>query len=731
MRFTLHHFLTIILLIVSTAQSAENATSDFWSFKKPIQPVIPEATQFKDGERVRNAIDAFIYQKLDEEGLQAAPQADKYTLVRRAYFDLLGLPPSPAQIEEFVNNSSEQAWTELINKLLESTHYGERWGRHWLDVARYADSAGFEGDDSYPYAWRYRDYVVSSFNSDKPYNLFVQEQIAGDEIWPDNLDLDPRRVYHASAEQKQHFQARAGTGLYCFGPRVAESALDARRLHYETLTDWADTTGAVFMGLTMGCARCHEHKFDPITQQDYFGLQAIFTSSVETEITLLTPMELEGYYYIYPRIVAVQEAKTAYRLFQQRTKDRKLTADEKEESRRLQEAIVTTVMQLPEKNISTPGTKYDPVTNVPMVRVLGHERTELIKPVHLLERGELALTREKISPAVPAALAQVTGREKGVKGPFGSRKELALWLTQPDHPLTARVMVNRIWHWHFGRGIVATPNDFGKMGGTPSHPELLDYLATEFVDRNWSVKEMHRLIMNSATYQMTSRFSTERHQKIDPDNRCLWRMSRRRLEGEALWDAVHLTAGTINLEMGGRPVVPPLADDEIAALREKWQWPISGDPAMYTRRGLYILQLRNFRFPMFEVFDAPVNSVSCPERAVTTVAPQALWTLNSPSVFQQAIQLAARIVNEVGSQQGDYVERLWMVCLARQMREDEKASALDLLAEFSVEDSETQQIINAAASLPESLAGIPANEASAMVKLCLAVYNLNEFAFVD
>ena len=352
-------FLTVSLLIASTAQSAEKATWDFWSFKKPIQPAIPEATQFKEGERVRNAIDAFIYPKLDEKGLQAAPQADQYTLVRRAYFDLLGLPPSPAQIEEFVNNSSEEAWPELINKLLESTHYGERWGRHWLDVARYADSAGFEGDDSYPYAWRYRDYVVNSFNSDKPYNLFVQEQIAGDEIWPDNLDLDPRRVYHASAEQKQHFQARAGTGLYCFGPRVAESALDARRLHYETLTDWADTTGAVFMGLTMGCARCHEHKFDPITQQDYFGLQAIFTSSVETEVTLLTPMELEGYYYIYPRIVAVQEAKTAYRLFQQRTKDRKLTADEEVESRRLQAAIVATVMQLPEKNISIPGTEYE------------------------------------------------------------------------------------------------------------------------------------------------------------------------------------------------------------------------------------------------------------------------------------------------------------------------------------------------------------------------------------
>ena len=236
-------------------------------------------------------------------------------------------------------------------------------------------------------------------------------------------------------------------------------------------------------------------------------------------------------------------------------------------------------MELPDKGISVPHTELDPLMQIPKATVLGHERPELVKPVHFLERGELYQPQHEIAPALPASLAAVTSRKKEVTGPFGSRKQLALWLTEADHPLTASVMVNRIWQWHFGQRIVPTPNDFGHMGVPPSHPKLLDWLATEFVARDWSIKEMHRLIMNSNTYQMTSRFGTETHYRSDPDNRLLWRMNRRRLEAEALWDSVHATAGTINLEIGGRPAVPPLAEDEIAALREKWQWPISGDPA--------------------------------------------------------------------------------------------------------------------------------------------------------
>ena len=716
--------------------SAQDETSEQktqWSFQKPVRPSVPAAAGLQHGDRVHNPIDAFVLRTLQAQELAPAPMADKHTLVRRAYFDLLGLPPNPAQVEQFVNDTAGDAWKNLIDALLKSKQYGERWGRHWLDVARYADSAGFEGDDSYPNAWRYRDYVVKSFNDDKPYDRFVQEQLAGDEMWPDNLDLDPKRVYRVAPNQEVHFEARVGTGFFGFPPRVSESALDARRRHYETLIDWVDTTGSAFMGLTLGCARCHDHKFDAVTQEDYFAMQAIFTSSIEVDVPIMTPMEVQGWSYIYPRIVAVHEAKSAYQVFQQRTSGRQLTDQERVAEKRLRDTIVQKVMELPTKNISVPNTTYDPLVQIPKVTVLGHERPELVKPVHFLDRGELYRQRHQVEPALPAALAQTTGRNKAVTGPFGSRKELALWLTQPDHPLTARVMVNRIWQWHFGRGIVATANDFGANGVAPTHPELLDWLATEFVARGWRIKEMHRLIMTSSTYQMTSRFATDKHQQVDPDNRLLWRMSRRRLEAEALWDSMHATAGTINLKMGGRPVVVPLADDEIAALREKWQWPITGDPAEYTRRGLYILVLRNFRFPMFDVYDAPLNSVSCPQRDVTTVAPQALWSLNSPSVYRQAMRLASRVVKEGGKTPEGWIAKLWMIALARPIRDTEKREARELLDQLAVAATARQSVAEGKreSAMPANLAALPAEQASALVKLCLAVYNLSEFAYLD
>lgn len=705
-----------------------------WSFQIPLRPAIPETHQLPHGDRVRNEIDAFVLTQLAKQGLEPAPLADKQTLVRRAYFDLLGLPPTPEQAAEFVNNSSPQAWPQLIDHLLESKHYGERWGRHWLDVVRYADSAGYEGDDSYPLAWRYRDYVVRSFNQDKPFNIFLQEQIAGDELWPDNLDLDPKRVYVIAEDKLRHLEARIGTGFYAFSPRISQSGLDARRLHHELLTDWVDTTASVFMGLTMGCARCHQHKFDPLTQEDYYAMQAVFTSSVEVEVPTVSPMEVQGWHHYYPFILAVHEARVAYEAFKKRTGKRELTQAEAQQSERLRSAIVNAVMNLPATGAAPPGTAHDPLMQIPKVRVLGHERSELIKPVHFLERGELERQLHVMKPGLPASLAEVTGRSPKVKGPFGSRKELALWLSNPEHPLTARVMINRIWHWHFGRGIVATPNDFGNNGSSPTHPSLLDWLSREFVESGWRVKQMHRLIMNSSTYQMTSRFATDKHLTRDPQNHFLWRMNRRRLEAEALWDAVHSTAGTINLKMGGRPVVPPLAEDEMAALRHKFQWPVSGDSAEFTRRGLYILVLRNFRFPMFEVFDAPVSSLSCPQREVTTVATQALWSLNSPSVFRQAKQLASRVVRDAGTDPACWPPRLWSIALSRSITDKERLEAgnlLDALMRAESVNQETPATEPVLQDLPEPLSSLPPNQAAGLIKLCLAVYNLNEFAFVD
>ena len=714
--------------VVRAVENVEN-TDLHWSFQQAVRPTVPDAQQLKYGDRVSSPIDSFVLAKLEEKGLEPAPLAERLTLVRRAHFDLIGLPPSPEQIDAFVNDTSAAAWTKLINELLASDHYGERWARHWLDVARYADSGGFESDVWYPNAWRYRDYVVRSFNSDKPYDIFIQEQIAADEIWPDNRDLDPKRVYVLAEEKRQHLEARLGTGLYGFGPRVAESTLDARRLHYETLTDWVDTTGSLFMGLTLQCARCHEHKFDPITQEDYFAMQAIFTSSIEVEEPVITPTEIISWLDRYPLIVDLHEARIAYKCFRERTQESELTDEEREEENRLRDRIVQRVMKLEDRNISRPYTLHDPLMRIPKATVLGHERPELVKPVHLLERGELYRPRQEMQPALPAVLASATNRPTEVNGPFGCRKELALWLTRPDHPLTARVMVNRIWQWHFGQGLVATPNDFGEHGAPPTHPALLDWLAMEFVARGWSIKEMHRLIMTSSTYRMTSRFSTDDHQRLDGDNRYVWRMNRRRLEGEALWDAVHSTGGTINLAVGGRPVMPPLAEDEIAALRVKEHWPVSGDPTEHTRRGLYVLVLRNFRFPMFDVFDAPVSSVSCPQRDVTTVAPQALFSLNSPTVYRQAKQLAGRVVKETEGGSAQWVETLWKIALARPIEDGEKVEALQLFQNLS--DAQTDEQIRATlGEAPESFASLPPRQAAALVKLCLAVYNLNEFAFV-
>ena len=715
----------LVLLVVSSAVVFADDAQDHWAFREPTRPEPPAVDSLQHSDRVRNPIDQFVLQRLEAAGLTAAPEASRLTLVRRAYFDLLGLPPSPAQIDAFLSDEAADAWPRLIDSLLASKHYGERWGRHWLDVARYADSGGYETDIYYRNAWRYRDYVVKSFNDDKPYDVFVQEQIAGDELWPDNLDLDPRRVYIVSEEKQRHLEARIATGFYTLGPRVHESALDARRLAYETLTDWCDTTASAFMGLTVGCARCHEHKFDPFTQEDYFALQAIFASAREVELPLWNAMGEADWRQSYPRVMAVAEARTAYRLFEADTRGKELSRAQQDRKQQLLAAIGQAVLALPETTGGQGTIPYDALMHIPTVSVLGREHPALIKPVHLLERGELDQPRQLVRPALPAALAAATGRSADLPDRYAARQQFALWLTQKNHPLTARVMVNRIWHWHFGRGIVDTPNDFGKIGQPPSHPELLDWLATGFVAGGWKIKNLHRIMMNSAVYRQRSQFGTDQHLAVDPDNRLLWRMNRRRLEAEALWDAVHSAAGTINLAMGGQPVVPPLAADEIATLREKWHWVVSADPAQHTRRGLYIIVRRNFKFPMFEVFDAPVTAVSCPTRDVTTVAPQALWGLNNQSVFRQAMHFAGRVVTEAGEERAAQMARAWHIALGRPPTSAETSSALRLLDELEGQGTMPLR------ERPLALQNIPPARAQALCKLCLALFNLSEFGLVD
>lgn len=737
---------------IATSTNGRVEGGKYWAFQKPdrqaaVATLPPAVRQLLDrkgqppaqrngapggdfwavhGHRVRNPIDAFILDKLNEKGLKPAPPADRHTLVRRAYFDLLGLPPAPDQVEKFVRDPSPVAWEQLIDELLSSPQYGERWARHWLDVARYADSAGYENEEYHRNAWRYRDWVVKAFNDDKPYDRFVQEQLAADELWPDNLDA--AGSYDIAKEKVKRFEARIGSGLFGIGPRVGESRLDAKKLRYEELTDWVDTAGSAFLGLTLGCARCHDHKFDPLTQRDYFGLQAVFRHSVLVERPILTSIQLSNQLTDYPRLLAVAAARDHYRRFEKSLSGRTPTEQEKARLKELREDIGRAVLDIPEAS-GGPGpftSRYDGLMEVPMVTVLGHEEPELVRPVHILHRGDLDRPRGKTAPALPAVLADATGVKALLPDGPASRKELALWLTRPDHPLTARVMANRLWQWHFGRGIVATPNDFGKMGQPPTHPALLDWLATEFVARGWSVKAMHRLIMTSSTYQAASDFGNTGNFGIDQNNDYLWRFNRRRLEGEAVWDAIHAVAGTLNLQVGGPPVAPPLTDEERAALRYAYMWVVPPDPKQHSRRGLYILTLRNFKFPLFEVFDAPNSAVSSPGRDVSTVASQALWLLNNRTAWRQAQHLAARILRESGRQPEKQVTRLWQIALGRPPTQQEAKEAVNLLDRL-VSTGSARALENP----PPELAAVPLARATGLSQLCLAVFSFNEFLYID
>ncbi|MCH2694372.1 MAG: DUF1553 domain-containing protein [Acidobacteriia bacterium] len=750
----------------------------WWAFRKPLRPKVPNVN---NSSWIKNPIDAFVLARLTEKKLTPAPPANKQTLVRRAYFDLLGLPPTPEQVEQFLLDTSPHAFSRLIDKLLKSPHYGERWGRHWLDVVRYADTGGFETDMYFRNAWRYRDYVVKSFNDDKPYDRFLQEQIAGDELWPDNLDLE--NIYTLSQKKLEHLEAKIGTGLYTLGPEVHESNMDSEKLLNEKLTDAVDITGAAFMGLTMGCARCHDHKFDPLSQRDYYSLQAIFAESKEVLTPLSAGMAIADHKQFYPLVIAADEVRKSFRAFEKKAQERiiklkkkefpfdvvtayeipeekqtpsqqalakplkilidsilaktpegqekfnkELSIEEKREKQKLLVALGKAILEIPEKDAQ--GKNFDGIMEVRTASVLGHIDPELIPKIYVLNRGDLGKQNQLVHPSLPKALAQdIELNEILPKSSHRrSRKRLALWLSRTDHPLTSRVMINRIWLWHFGRGIVGTPNDFGRKGERPSHEKLLNWLATEFVSSGWSIKSMHRMIMLSNTYQMSSQVFEPLYAKIDPENRYLWRMNRRRLEGEALWDSMHSVAGTLNLNMGGRAVTPPLSPDEFSALSGNgpYKWHVSSDLADHRRRGIYILVRRNFTYPMFEAFDNPDNSVSCPKREVTTVTPQVLWFMNHQQSLNQAQEFAKRLLKG-NNTPSKWIEKGWYLALGRLPTKQEKNESLLLLQAFEKKEIKAENWLD----LASANNSIPLSKAVALTKFCLSLFNLSEFMYVD
>jgi hypothetical protein len=731
-RITVSVFICCAVLLAS--ETFTQRQRDFWSFQR-VKPQTPPAV--KHTNSVRTPVDSFIVAKLESKGVEPGPPAGKVALLRRATFDLIGLPPTPEEVEAFLADSSPQAFEKVVDRLLASPQYGERWGRHWLDLARYAESEGFKADETRPNAWRYRDYVIQSFNRDKPYDRFVQEQIAGDELWPESPE------------------ARVATGFHRNYPDESNARVLQQR-RQEILDDVTDATGAVFMGLTYGCARCHNHKFDPILQTDYYRLQAFFANTAaDDHIPMLVGDELAAYrakravweektaeirakmaaltepvrqaaskeyFDKYPPEIQAMILKPAaerspyeWQMFAKAKPYLEMGGENgaaplKGDARKSYDALKVELAkfddinpgELPEGIGMADLGRTAPATHVLAVGVYD-------RPTEEVQPGFLTLLDPGIAKVVPPGNVESTGR----------RTALAKWLTDPANPLAARVMVNRIWHYHFGRGIAGTPSDFGLMGERPTHPELLDWLAAEFVRSGWSLKHMHRLIMTSAVYRQAADFRKDASE-ADPGNRLLWAFPRHRLESEVIRDSSLMVSGMLNLKAGGPSVYPELP---VGMPAPRGGWKLSS-PEERNRRSVYIFVRRNTRYPMMEAFDMPDTHESCPRRDVTTTAPQALAMLNDRVALEWAQAFAGRALAAK-----DPVDQAFRLAYSRPPDPWEK----DTVATFFYKQKSiiadrlaNGQKLALPAAMPE---GLEPAYAAAFVDFCQMLMNSNEFVY--
>jgi hypothetical protein len=648
----------LLLLHLPVRGQSEVRAKIHWSFQKPGRPAIPQFGGSSQRAWIRNAVDAFVLSRLERAELRPAPEADRRTLIRRLSFDLTGLHPTPEQIAAFVDSPDPFAYEKLVDRLLDSPHYGEHWGRHWLDVARFAETEGFEYDRLRPGAWRYRDYVIRSFNEDKPYDQFVREQLAGDEIAPGQADMEIAAGFYRLGAIRRN----AGN------PKVAFS-------RNEVLSEMTDSIGAVFLGLTVGCARCHDHKFDDLSQEDYYRLQAFLAQTQEQDIVLADA-----------KTKADWDSST--RQIQAKIKSIKHALETAEGEERLRMRAELTQMQrrLP-----------PPLPTISSVRDAPGEAT----PIHVLKRGDPERRGKAVGMRVPSALltAQTPELPPQTKTP---RTLLAAWINDPNNPLTARVLVNRVWQYHFGQGIVATANDFGVNGSPPSHPKLLDYLANEFLANGRRIKPLHRLILLSSTYRQASRSPDSALGRAkDPDNRLLWHAPRRRLQSEEIRDAMLSLAGKLNRKAGGPSVVIPVDADLVQLLYDPKQWTVTADATEHDRRSVYLLVKRNLHLPFLEVFDQPDAATSCPRRSSSTHALQALELLNGPTTHRLAGIFAQRLEREAGSDPARQVERAYLLATGRAPIQREKELGVKFL---------TKQPLS---------------------EFALAVFNLNAFLYVD
>ena len=641
--------MVLLLALSLTLGAAEYSDSErsFWSFQ-PRQAAVPPA----DGsEWASNPVDAFIWKRLAEAGLRPAPEAEREALARRVYFDTTGLPPTPAELRTFISDQSPGAWQRLVDRLMSSPRWGERAAQRWLDVVRYAETEGFEYDRYLPGMWRYRDYVIESLNRDKPWDRFVAEQLAGDELAADGLQLEADRELLAAA------------GFHRLGPvRRNAGNQEVASSRNEVLTERTDIVGAAMLGLTVGCARCHDHMFDPIRQVDYYRLQAYFGPSREANLVFDSDSTIEDWQEATKKIATKMKSLRG-----------EIKLAEGAERRRLQAEHDALESQLP-----------DPPPTLATVL----NDTEAPAQVHLLNRGDHNKPLQPVSPRPPGVLLPEGAPTLPPDG-GKPRSQLAEWITSPEHPLTARVAVNRIWQGYFGQGIVNTPNDFGAMGGRPSHPALLDYLANELAGADWSAKRVHRLILTSSTYRQASRNPAQEEPglRLDASNRWLWHGPRRRLSAEEVRDAMLAVAGELNLAYGGKSVMLPVEEALVDLLYDPTQWRVPADRAQHRRRSIYLLAKRNLRLPFMEVFDQPPLLTSCARRETSTHAPQSLELLNGPTSNELAALFAARLDREAGGRDLDsIVNQAYLLAAGRPPTADEALIARSFLDENSLRE---------------------------------------------
>ncbi|MBI1356564.1 MAG: DUF1553 domain-containing protein [Acidobacteria bacterium] len=726
----------------------------FWSFLPPKRPSVPKV---RDQKPVRNPVDAFLLARLEAKNLSYSAEAEKVALMRRAYLDLIGMPPTPKEVSEYLRDTRADAYDRLVDRLLDSPHYGERWARHWLDLAGHSDSEGFgQHDRPRTFAWRYRDYVVRSLNTDKPYNQFLMEQIAGDEL----------AEYDGQEPTQKLIDRLAATGFL----RTAADPTDAPERGFiaermNIIADEVQILTSSVMGLTVGCARCHDHKYDPIPQRDYYRFSAILQTSYDPydwlppgdrELKVALAEETRAAREVNEPLreevsrletdLAREEEPYRERLLEERLEAlpsavrndlRKLSKTPQAERDEVQQYLAREFRETLEISSAELAKRYpdlkavaDPIQKAiaaakrdmkeePHVRVLVDTGGDP-SPAYLLKRGDPLNPGEIVDPGTPSVI-KVGLEPYQVEKPWpganssGRRLALARWLTQPNHPLTARVLVNQLWMRHFGRGIVASPSNFGRSGMAPSHPELLDWLATEFVASGWSIKKMHRLIMTSAAYRQTSH-ADEATLAADPDNILLTRMPLRRMDAEEIYDSVLRVSGRLDPALFGPPSELEVKDNKEVVAKPTGKG---------YRRSLYVTQRAQTPLTLLEAFDLPKMTPNCIERGSSTVSTQALQMLNGSDVWQHSRYMAGRIIDEVGVDAGEQVDALFLRAFSRKPTAQEKQDSLEGLEEFArlwparlEKDQESAPTVWTARWL-------------ALASLCHTVLNSAEFSFID